>query len=541
AVLGFGVWAHHMFVSGMASWLRIPMMITTIIIAVPTGVKIFSWLGTLWQGKIHLRTPMLWALGFIAVFVVGGLSGVMLAVIPTVVQTTDTYFVVAHIHYVFFGGSVFTIFAGVYYWFPKMTGRMYNETWGKVHFWLTFIGFNATFFPMHWLGLQGMPRRVADYDDRFTDVNRFISAASLLMVIGTVVFFVNMIYSWVKGPKAPWNPWRSRTMEWLVSSPPPVFNFDADPQVVGGPYQYGIPGARHAVIFAPEEIGGELTETEKRTILVVAHQTVASQTLVDQIKRRDHEGYWRFTLAVPTEGGDRTTAERRLQVALAVLAEAGVDASGMVVDGTPEYAIGKVMDEETISEIIVATYPTGGSEWMNRDLIDRLRKSTGLGLSRVVVTREEAAEPAIATTVTQLTVIANGALGSQALMNAVQQRADASPVGVTLLVPMALTGAGWTDAAEAQRASTVDRTRAVIDAFQDAGIQARGEVLDGSAAEAARLGRAAHGAEVILAVAARGAEQWDTGADADDLRAAAEHVPVEIVAVDTGATTGTGV
>ena len=137
-VLGFGVWAHHMFTSGMADWLRVPMMITTVLIAVPTGIKVFSWLGTLWEGKIHLKTPMLFALGFIFTFTIGGLSGVFLAAVPVTIAVTDTYFIVAHIHYVFFGGSVFTIFAGIYYWFPKMTGRMYNERLGQIHFW-TFV------------------------------------------------------------------------------------------------------------------------------------------------------------------------------------------------------------------------------------------------------------------------------------------------------------------------------------------------------------------------------------------------------------------
>ena len=261
AVLGFGVWAHHMFVSGMAPWLRIPMMVTTVIIAIPTGVKMFSWVATLWRGKLHMRTPMLWAIGFLFTFVIGGLSGVFLGTLPADIFASDTYYIVAHIHYVLFGGSVFTIFAGVYYWFPKMTGRMYNEKLGKWHFWLTFVGFNATFMPMHWLGLQGMPRRVADYDPRFANLNLFISIASVLMVAGTAVFFYNMITSWRSGPRAPWNPWRGRTLEWLVSSPPSLFNFDATPQVVGGPYQYGVAGARHAIVFAPEEVGGgELTE-----------------------------------------------------------------------------------------------------------------------------------------------------------------------------------------------------------------------------------------------------------------------------------------
>src|SRR5437870_3640901 len=163
-VLGFLVWAHHMFLSGMAPWVGVPMMISTLLIAVPTGIKVFSWLATVWEGKIHLVTPMLWALGFVSMFVIGGLSGIYLGAVPIDIHVSDTYFVVAHIHYVLFGGSLFTIFAGIYYWFPKMTGRMYDERPGKLHFWLTFIGFNATFFPMHLIGTQGQPRRVSDYD-----------------------------------------------------------------------------------------------------------------------------------------------------------------------------------------------------------------------------------------------------------------------------------------------------------------------------------------------------------------------------------------
>jgi len=171
-VLGFSVWAHHMFVSGMAPWLRVPMMITTLMIAVPTGIKVFSWLATMWEGKINFSTPMLWATGFVSMFVIGGLSGIYLGAVPIDIHVSDTYFIVAHIHYVLFGGSLFTIFAGIYYWFPKMTGRMYDERLGKLHFWLTFIGFNATFFPMHLIGVEGMPRRVSDYDPRFAKRGR---------------------------------------------------------------------------------------------------------------------------------------------------------------------------------------------------------------------------------------------------------------------------------------------------------------------------------------------------------------------------------
>jgi cytochrome c oxidase subunit I len=247
-VLGFSVWAHHMFTSGMSSWIRVPMMITTLLIAVPTGIKIFSWLATMWDGKLHFRTPMLFALGFLSMFVIGGLSGVMLGAVPIDIHVTDTYFIVAHIHYVLFGGSVFTIFAGIYYWFPKMTGRMYNETLGKLHFWLTFVGFNLTFFPMHILGTEGMIRRVADYPPRFEDLNMFISLASFGLGASVIVFLYNMITSWRFGEIAPANPWRAMTLEWQVSSPPPTFNFDEIPQVVGSPYEYGVPGAQHAVL-----------------------------------------------------------------------------------------------------------------------------------------------------------------------------------------------------------------------------------------------------------------------------------------------------
>jgi cytochrome c oxidase subunit 1 len=248
--LGFTVWAHHMFTSGMASWIRIPMAITTAIIAVPTGIKIFSWLATLWRGVLHLDTPMLFALGFLTTFTCGGISGVMLAMVPFDIHVSSSYFIVAHIHYVLFGGSLMTIFGGVYYWFPKMTGRMYDERLGKWHFWSTFIFFNLTFGPMHLLGLDGMPRRVATYASKFADLNLFISIASFGLGLSTLIFVYNIVTSWRGGPVAVANPWRGMTLEWQVASPPPIFNFDRVPTVVGGPYEYGVPGAVHG-IFAP--------------------------------------------------------------------------------------------------------------------------------------------------------------------------------------------------------------------------------------------------------------------------------------------------
>ena len=250
-LLGFTVWAHHMFVSGMQDWIRVPMMITTAIIAVPTGIKIFSWLATMWKGVLRIDTPMLFALGFVTMFTLGGISGVTLALVPFDIYASDTYYIVAHIHYVLYGGSVFTIYAGVYYWFPKMTGRMFNETLGKVHFWMTFVFFNLTFAPMHVIGLQGMPRRVADYSEQFAAWNLAISVASFGLGLSTLIFVYNMVNSWRNGEKAEGNPYNALTIEWQVSSPPPVFNFDSIPTVVGGPYEYGIPGAVHAVFDEP--------------------------------------------------------------------------------------------------------------------------------------------------------------------------------------------------------------------------------------------------------------------------------------------------
>ncbi len=251
--LGFTVWAHHMFTSGMAAWIRVPMAITTAIIAVPTGIKIFSWLATLWRGILHLDTAMLFALGFLTTFTLGGISGVMLAMVPFDIHVSASYFIVAHIHYVLFGGSLMTIFAGVYYWFPKMTGRMYDERLGKWHFWTTFVFFNLTFAPMHILGLEGMPRRVATYASQYANLNLFISIASFALGASTLIFIYNMVTSWRGGTRAVGNPWRGLTIEWQVSSPPPVFNFDRIPTVVGGPYEYGVPGAVHG-IFAPAPV-----------------------------------------------------------------------------------------------------------------------------------------------------------------------------------------------------------------------------------------------------------------------------------------------
>lgn len=253
--IGFLVWAHHMFTSGMAPYLRIPFMVSTMIVGVPTAVKIFNWVGTLWRGKIYFKTPMVWALGFIALFLMGGLSGVFLASTPFDLHVHDTYFVVAHFHYVLFGGSILGIFAGLYFWLPKMFGKMYSQKLGLIHFWLTFIGFNLTFFPMHQLGIMGMPRRYATYDAMFTDINVIATVGAFIMGLAQLYFIWNVIWMFRHGEAAPANPWNSKTLEWRLSSPPPAENFETPPEVHEGPYEYGLP-------YKPAGAGGVAHEQD---------------------------------------------------------------------------------------------------------------------------------------------------------------------------------------------------------------------------------------------------------------------------------------
>ncbi|MEM6426358.1 MAG: cytochrome c oxidase subunit I [Cyanobacteria bacterium P01_D01_bin.128] len=238
--LGLIVWAHHMFTSGTPPWMRMFFMITTMVIAVPTGIKIFGLLATLWQGKIAYTSAMLFAMGFIATFLIGGISGVMLAAVPFDIHVHDTYFVVAHFHYVLFGGAVFGVYMAVYHWFPKMTGRMMNEFWGRVHFVLTFIGMNLTFMPMHELGMRGMNRRIALYDPQFTDLNQLATVGSYILAVSTIPFLINAVWSWAFGKQAPANPWRALTLEWQTASPPMVENFETLPVLKTGPYDYGL-------------------------------------------------------------------------------------------------------------------------------------------------------------------------------------------------------------------------------------------------------------------------------------------------------------
>ena len=235
AFLGFGVWSHHMFTTGMGPIADTFFSLTTMLIAIPTGVKIFNWMGTMWYGSLQFRTPMYFAVAFIAMFIIGGLSGVMHASPPADLQQNDTYFIVAHFHYVLFGGSIFALNAGAYYWWPKMFGRMLDERLGKVHFWLMLIGFNLTFFPMHFVGLNGMPRRTYTYPAElgFTALNQIETAGSLLLGLAFLVFLINIIRT-SRGPRnAPADPWNGATLEWAIPSPPPEWNFDRLPVVDG--------------------------------------------------------------------------------------------------------------------------------------------------------------------------------------------------------------------------------------------------------------------------------------------------------------------
>ena len=238
-IIGLFVWVHHMFTSGTPPWMRMFFTVSTLIVAVPTGVKIFSWVATLWGGKIRYTSAMLFAIGLLAMFVFGGLSGVTLGTAPVDIHVHDTYYVVAHFHYVLFGGSVFGIYAGLYHWFPKITGRMLNEPLGKVHFILTFIGTNLTFLPMHELGLKGMPRRVAMYDPQFQYINIICTIGAFVLGLSILPFLINAIWSWSNGPKASGNPWNAKTLEWTTDSPPIIENWDVLPVMTEGPYAYG--------------------------------------------------------------------------------------------------------------------------------------------------------------------------------------------------------------------------------------------------------------------------------------------------------------
>jgi len=233
AFMGWMVWSHHMFTVGLGPVANAVFTVTTMLIAVPTGIKVFNWIGTIWGGSLKLNTPMLFSLGFIAMFLLGGVSGVMHAVSASDAQQQDTYFIPAHIHYVLFGGAIMALMSGIYYWFPKFSGKMFDEKMGKIHFWLMIVGQNITFFPMHFVGMDGMPRRIYTYVegmgwDMWNGVATF---GVFILIAGFLVFIYNMVISWKNGDKAPSDPWDGRTLEWSIPSPPPEYNFKEIPVV----------------------------------------------------------------------------------------------------------------------------------------------------------------------------------------------------------------------------------------------------------------------------------------------------------------------
>ncbi len=241
-ISGF-VWVHHMFASDTPGWMRMLFMVFSMLIAVFTGIKEFAWAATVWRGRLHLDTPMLFALGGVVMFLFAGISGVMMSAVPFDLHVNNTYFVVGHFHYIVYNTITMAIFGAVYYWFPKITGRMYAEGWGKLHFWLTFIGANLTFFPFHPLGLQGMLRRIASYNPQYQGWNIAASIGAFLLGVSTLPFIANVIGSWLQGRRAANNPWQATGLEWTIASPPPMENFEEILVVTSPPYDYGRSGS----------------------------------------------------------------------------------------------------------------------------------------------------------------------------------------------------------------------------------------------------------------------------------------------------------
>jgi len=275
AGLGFIVWGHHMFQSGMNPALGSAFMASTMVIAVPSAIKTFNWLGTLWRGSIRFSSAMLHALAFVSSFIIGGLSGVFMASTPVDIFIHDTYFIVAHLHYVLFGGSLFGVFAAIHYWFPKMFGRMLNETLGRIHFTLTFVFFNLTFFPMHILGMGGHMRRIYDptlYDflKPLQPINEFISISAFILGASQIFFVVNFVWSLFAGKRAERNPWHANTLEWSAASPPPHGNWgETVPTVYRGPYEFSLPG--EAEDYLPQDRpGAEIPHPSRPSVLTPA-------------------------------------------------------------------------------------------------------------------------------------------------------------------------------------------------------------------------------------------------------------------------------
>ena len=310
--LGFSVWSHHMFTTGMGTMATAAFSLATMAIAVPTGVKIFNWIGTLWDGRLSMRTPMMFALGFVWMFMIGGFSGVMHSAAPADAQQQDSYFVIAHFHYVLIGGSLFALLAGIHYWFPLMFGRKVSEFWGKLSFWVIFAGFNITFFPMHFLGLNGMPRRTFTYDANlgWNAANYIATIGALILGVGIFIYFAVMVYTFLKGEKVGKDVWDARTLEWSLPNPPPEYNYRVIPTVhARDAYWYN---KQHKEEIAREEAEGAKAEAAHGGIHM-PHQSiypfVASLGLFIAsigIAVIDHDpspGFWGNKIVVSMIGG----------------------------------------------------------------------------------------------------------------------------------------------------------------------------------------------------------------------------------------------
>ena len=297
AFIGFGVWAHHMFAVGLSQVTTIYFAAASLIIVIPSGIQLFAWITTIVTGTPRFKTPLLWIVGFIVLFIIGGLSGVMFAAIPFDQQLTDTYFVVAHFHYVIFGAAVFPILGGLYYWFPKVTGRMYHERWGQASFWVSFAGMNLTFFPMHIVGLLGMPRRQYTYpgDLGWTGYNVVESIGAYLLAAGLLMVVANLVVSLFRGERAGPDPFGGATLEWATSSPPPAYNYAVIPKV-SSPYPMWDPGDRDEDVA--NLAGG-------RMVLEQGHETPASTAVDaewDEILDMPSSSPWPLVLAVAISG-----------------------------------------------------------------------------------------------------------------------------------------------------------------------------------------------------------------------------------------------
>ncbi len=264
AFIGFLVWGHHMFVSGQSELSSVVFSFLTFFVGVPTGIKIFNWVATMYKGSIDLKTPMLYALSFLFLFTIGGLTGIMIGALSVNVHLHDTYYIVAHFHYVMMGGTVIALLGGLHYWWPKMTGRMYNELWGRITCGIIFVSFNMTFLPQFIMGSQGMPRRYFNYVDQFQGLHQFSTIGSYILGLGFMIMLVYLVWSLFYGPKASSNPWKARSLEWMASSPPAHHNFEYTPVILHGPYDHHQP-IREFHMGVAKEADEQTTEAERET------------------------------------------------------------------------------------------------------------------------------------------------------------------------------------------------------------------------------------------------------------------------------------